>query len=203
MQPAIIHLEKNEELKGLEHLDTLYQSILKKVALRIDYQSFSARQANVILFHPYILKEFNNRWFLIGRREGEIKIMTLALDRIHSIQYDLSVAYDQDNFDADKYYEHTYGVTVLGEDHVMEIELKFNRSNAPYVLTKPLHHSQKIIEQHEDGSVTICVHLHLNYELERLILGFGESVQVLKPKNLRRRIKSKLKKALESYNQSN
>ena len=199
MQPAIIHLEKNEELKGLEHLDTLYQSILKKMVLRIDYQSFSARNANAILFHPYILKEFNNRWFLVGRREGGGKIMTLAMDRIKSIEYDVSVEYELNDFDADIYYKNTYGVTVLGEEHVMEIELRFDSSNAPYVLTKPLHHSQKVLEKHDDGGVTICVLLHLNYELERLILGFGESVQVIKPKILRKRIKSKLKKALEKY----
>ena len=199
LQPAIIHLEKNEKLKGLEYLDTLYQSILKEIVLKIEYQSFSARHANAITFHPYILKEFNNRWFLVGRREGGTKIMTLALDRIHAIEYDLSITYEQDYFDADKYYENTYGVTVLGEEHVMEIELKFDRSNAPYVITKPLHHSQKVLEKCEDGSVTICVQLHLNYELERLILGFGESVQVIKPKMLRRRIKNKLKKALNGY----
>ncbi len=198
-QPAIIHLEKNENLKGLEHLDTLYQSILKQIVLKIDYRSFSARNANAIIFHPYILKEFNNRWFLIGRQHKIDKIMTLALDRIVSIEYELSIDYEHRDFNADKYYENTYGVTVLGKEHVMEIVLKFNRSNAPYVLTKPLHHTQQIVKKEEDGSVTVSVRLHLNYELERLILGFGESVQVISPKVLKRRIQSKLRKALKQY----
>src|SRR5690606_899437 len=62
----IIHLDKNEQLKGLEHLDVLYRAILKKVVLKITYQSFKARKPSELIFHPFLLKEFNNRWFLIG-----------------------------------------------------------------------------------------------------------------------------------------
>jgi len=50
---AIIHLEKNEQLKGVNFLDELYQAILKKVVLKITYQSFKAQQSNVFIFHPY------------------------------------------------------------------------------------------------------------------------------------------------------
>lgn len=198
-QSPIIHLDKNENLKGLQYLDVLYQAILKNVVLKFEYQSFSARNSNPIILSPYILKEFNNRWFVIGKMPNSPKIMTLALDRIISIDYELAADYEDIDFDADDYYKNTYGVTVFGEEYVQNIELRFNRANAPYVLTKPIHNSQKIIKKHDDGSVTIGVELHVNYELERLILGFGESVQVIKPSRLRRRIKSKLKKALDVY----
>src|SRR5690606_22028616 len=53
-RPAIIHLDKNEQLKGLEHLDTLYQAILKQVVLKITYRSFTARDSSVMTFHPFI-----------------------------------------------------------------------------------------------------------------------------------------------------
>jgi len=106
-RPAIIHLEKNEHLKGLQYLDTLYQSILKKIVLKIEYQSFTARKASTFSFHPFILKEFNNRWFLVGQRDQTTKILTLALDRIISIDYDLSITYLQTNFNADEFYKNT------------------------------------------------------------------------------------------------
>ena len=53
-QSAIIHLDKNENLKGLEHLDTLYQAILKKIVLKITYQSFTARKPSEFVFHVEI-----------------------------------------------------------------------------------------------------------------------------------------------------
>src|SRR5690606_19808361 len=57
-QSSIIHLEKNDNLKGLEHLDVLYQAIVKRVCIRLKYQSFKARSASEIILHPLILKEF-------------------------------------------------------------------------------------------------------------------------------------------------
>jgi len=198
-QSSIIHLDKNENLKGLEHLDTLYQAIVKKMVLKITYQSFKARVPMVITFHPFILKEFNNRWFLVGKASAEKPVTTLALDRMISIDYDLDIVYLDEDFDGDEYYKNTFGVTVFADEFVREIQIKVDRSNAPYVLTKPIHHSQKVLESHEDGSIVVSVMLHVNYELERLILGFGESMEVLQPKSLRRRIKRKLKNAFQNY----
>ncbi|MFT6983555.1 MAG: putative DNA-binding transcriptional regulator YafY [Crocinitomicaceae bacterium] len=198
-QSSIIHLDKNENLKGLEHLDTLYQSILKKICLKLTYRSFKAREEAVFHFHPFILKEFNNRWFLVGKKKKREPVMTLALDRIEAIDFDLDRPYIAEEFDGDEYYKNTIGVSVLNEDHLLDVVLKFDRRNAPYILTKPLHHSQKVIEKLRDGGVIVQVRVHQNFEFDRLILGFGSSVEVLKPKVLRTRIKRTLKSAIKVY----
>ncbi|MCH8555068.1 MAG: WYL domain-containing protein, partial [Schleiferiaceae bacterium] len=78
----VIHLDKNEQLKGLHFLDAIYQAIIKKVVLEITYQSFTARSASTFVFHPFAVKEYNNRWFLLGKRTSKQPIMNLALDRI-------------------------------------------------------------------------------------------------------------------------
>ncbi len=199
-QAAIIQLDKNENLKGLNHLDLLYHAILKKICLSIAYKSFKATSSSKILIHPYILKEFNNRWFLVGKKDKEKKILTLALDRIEHIEYLLKVKYISGNFNGDEYYKNTIGVTVLNESHLQNIKLSVDKHNAPYVLTKPFHQSQEVLETKEDGSIVINIKVHLNYELERLILGFGDSIEVMKPKNLRNRIKKKLTNAIANYN---
>ena len=198
----IIHMEKNENLKGLEHLDALYQAILKKIALKITYKSFKSRQANSFVFLGYILKQFNNRWFLVGKKPKQNNIMNLALDRIIKIEFDLSVNYEIENFDADDYYKNTYGATVLNDKSLIKIVLEIERSVAPYVLTKPFHISQCFIERNKDGSVIISLDVHHNYEIERLILGYGPGIKVLKPARLRRRIKTELAKALELYEEN-
>jgi len=195
----IIHLEKNEYLKGLEHLDVIYQAILKEICLTIAYQSFKARQASSFTFHPFILKEFNNRWFVVGRKEKDAPILTLALDRIQKIEIDFKATYLQENFDGIAYYKNTIGVTVLDEKHLQEIVLKIDRRNAPYVLTKPFHPSQQLLENFSDGSILIQLTIHINYELERLILGFGDSIEVIKPRRLRNSMQKKLQRALEAY----
>ena len=76
----VIDFEKNESLKGLDYLDTIYHAIVNKQALSLKYRSFKARSANTFLFYPYLLKEYRNRWFVFGRRKGNL--INLALDRI-------------------------------------------------------------------------------------------------------------------------
>jgi predicted DNA-binding transcriptional regulator YafY len=196
---AIIHLDKNENLKGLQHLDLLYQAILKKIVLRLTYRSFKAKAASEIIFHPFILKEYNNRWFLIGVVGNKPKILTLALDRIINVDYDLDIPYRNEKFNGDDYYKNTIGVTVLDQKHIQRIILKIDSSNAPYVTTKPFHNTQEIISVQQDGSITVQLQVHINFELERLILGFGDSIEVIEPSLLRKRIRKKLEAAANKY----
>lgn len=195
---SIIHLDKNEGLKGLHWLDELYQAIQKKIVLKVEYKSFKAIESNVIIFHPYLLKEFNNRWFLIGIGNKNRGVVNLALDRIVALDYDFTISYEEHDFDADKFYKDVVGVTVSrGRPSV--VKLWIDSHNAPYVLTKPLHHSQRLVKEHEDGSIEITFMVKPNFELERMLLGFGESVEVLKPENLRNRIAVKLENAVNKY----
>ena len=167
--------------------------------MKITYQSFSAKSPNTFNFHGYILKEFNNRWFLVGKRNGLPKVSTLALDRMIKVDIDLSVKYEQENFEADTFYSNTYGVTVLTDDQLIEIEMKIDSNNAPYVLTKPFHASQQLLNEFEDGSVIIGLKVHHNFEIERLLIGFADSIEILKPNSLRKRLKYKFKMAYQIY----
>ncbi len=198
-QSPIIHLDKNEQLMGLEHLDTIYQAILKQIVLTICYQSFKAKAPTEFTFTAYILKEFNNRWFVVGEKKGENKILTLALDRIISLNFDIDTSYKKKKFNADKYYKNTIGVTVLRDDNIEDIELRVDKTNAPYVMSKPFHSSQEMIGEYPDGAILIKLRVHHNYELERLILGFGDSITVLKPRRLKQNIKKKVRKSYENY----
>lgn len=199
---AIIHLDKNAQLTGLEYLDELYQAILKEVVLKILYQSFKASTPAVITMHPYFLKEYNNRWFIVGKKHDSTVILTLALDRILGIDYDFNIPYKPSTMDANDYYKDTIGVTVLTRNKPELTKFKINRENAPYVQTKPFHQSQQLIETCNDGSQIFTICVHLNFELERLLLGFGNSIEVLAPNRLRRTIKRKLKLANQLYNNS-
>ncbi|MFD1602515.1 helix-turn-helix transcriptional regulator [Flavobacterium artemisiae] len=199
----VIYLDKNEKLKGLHFLDEIYQAIIKKVVLVITYKSFKSREENKFHFHPFILKEFNNRWFLIGKKKGSQPITNLALDRIIAIDYDFNLNYLEEKFDAESYYKNIIGVTVNSGLQPRKIELWIDAVNAPYVTTKPLHASQRLIKENEDGSILIHLFLIPNYEMERLLLGFGCGLEVLKPEYLRNRMKKILDEAISKYQEPN
>ena len=177
----------------------MYQAIHKKRVIELLYQSFKARKPNTLLFHPYLLKEYRNRWFVLGRKSAKEPLMTLALDRIKEISLAAHIEYIENfEFDADKHFQHIIGVTVDKGKRPQKVHLKVDRKNAPYVITKPLHPSQQIIAKSKAG-IEITLDVQLNFELEREILGFGDSIEVISPPGLRNRILSKLKTAVDVY----
>jgi len=107
------------------------------------------------------------------------------------------------DFNADEYYKNTYGVTVLNDDQIIKIIMKIDKLNASYVLTKPFHSSQKVAERCKIGSVIVSLQVRHNYEIERLILGFADSIEILKARKLTNRIKEKFQIALSNYDKEN
>lgn len=197
----VIDFEKNEDLKGIEFLEKLYNSIIKKNIIEITYKSFTARQPGTFLFYPNLLKEFRNRWFLIGSKNNTHPLLTLAIDRIVDIKISENVFIDEIELNAEEYFKDVIGVTVNKGSKTEKIVLFVTRKHAPYVLTKPFHPSQKLINENEYG-ITIILDVQHNFELEKEILGMGDGITVLAPDRLRANIINRLNNALDLYNTS-
>lgn len=194
-----IQLENNHLLLGLAHINPLYQATLHKKALLIEYKSFKASKSQELICYPYLLKEYRNRWFLITRTKHTPQLTTLALDRMVSIQElpkEKFISWEGMPFD--EYYDNLIGVTKSEKDPVHKVVLQIHKKHAPYVLTKPLHHSQQVLKDEEDATI-ISIEVVLNFELEREILGFGEHMKVLSPKSLAKKMAARLTQAAQAY----
>lgn len=195
---SYIDFEKNELLKGLNHIDELHKSILSKSTLKITYQSFKQKNAQTLYFFPYLLKEYRNRWFLLGKNKKGNNIMILALDRIEHFEIDKSIKYEKANFDLKNYFQDTIGVSKMPNQQAQTIVFKVNKEHSPYVITKPLHASQKILREETDGTV-FSIEVIWNFELERELFGFAEQLKVISPRRLAGKIQSKLKQTMGLY----
>jgi predicted DNA-binding transcriptional regulator YafY len=78
------------------------------------------------------------------------------------------------------------------------VRLQLDKHNAPYIETKPLHHTQEVIERNDKG-IIISLRVKLNYELEKELLGFGEGICVLQPLQLQKRMYHRLRTSLACY----
>lgn len=197
-QKPVIDFEKNEYLKGIDFLDDLYQAIVEKRTLTLTYQSFKARQANTFNFYPYLLKEFRNRWFLIGCRNKNESILTLALDRIIEVAPSNARFWHDDSFDPETYFRDVIGVSASPTVKPDEVIFFVNHKHAPYVITKPFHWSQKVVERDNYG-VIFSMRVQHNFELEKEILGLGEAIKVIAPEKLKRNIRIRLQGAMDMY----
>lgn len=197
-QVPVIDFEKNENLKGLEHIEILYQAIINRKALDFIYQSFKARSANNFTFHPYYLKEYRNRWFVLGVKNRKTPLLNLALDRIVSINDSSSTYCQPEGFNISKLFEDVIGVTFNPYSEPEKIILFADHTAAPYIATKPIHHSQVVVETLPNG-IVFSITVQLNFELEREILGFGDRIKVIALERLKRRIKAQFENALDLY----
>ncbi|PZF74372.1 helix-turn-helix transcriptional regulator [Taibaiella soli] len=194
-----IQFENNRLLKGLAFITPLYSAILNKKSLLIEYKSFKAKESQQAIYFPYLLKEYRNRWFLIVKPKKNRFLTTLALDRIVAFQELTNEKFiANEGVDFDRYFDDLLGVTKNESDRAHKVILHVNKYHAPYVLTKPLHHSQQVLKEDETG-VLIRIDVVLNFELEREILGFGECMKVMAPRMLASRIKKRLAQAAELY----
>ena len=193
----IMSFESNEYIKGKEFLPKLFDAINSQQVIEINYKDFKTPEAYTFNFHPHYLKQYNNRWFVFGRHnESEKDKWNLALDRIVSIK-ETALQYIQYDIVWEDYFDDFIGVTKPEDGSLEKIELHFYPLLAPYIKTKPIHTSQSSME------VTNGLHVKIevipNFELEQLILSFGEGVKVISPEHLKLKILDRLNKSLIQY----
>lgn len=183
----LISLEKNELLKGLEWIETVYKALKNEDALSIGYQSFKAKAPSEFTISPYMLKEYRNRWFVLCHNHKSRSIQILALDRVVGMKVDNTLLHKPAGFEVATFFDDVIGVTKNINQRPAHIVLRFDQSAAPYILTKPIHPSQKLLESNDDFC-TVSLDVVPNFELEREILGFGENVVVVSPRFLKENI---------------
>lgn len=194
-----IGFETNQDLKGMEHFSQLYNAVQKQIPLQITYQDFKAEQPYSFILHPYYLKQYNNRWFLFGLHEDSKKAdWNVAIDRIISLET-ISVKFIFNNIiNWQDYFSDMIGVSKPVDGQIEEIILHFNQLTGKYMENKPLHETQKHKWLNPE-TLEVKIKVIPNYELERFILSYGESVSVLEPLHLKEKIKNRLLNGLNNY----
>ena len=196
-QQPFIGFDTNQDLKGMEFFSQLYNATQKQLPLQITYQDFKAPEPYTFTFHPYYLKQYNNRWFTFGLHEDKEKPdWNVAIDRIVSIQTTNKKFIPNKTINWQDYFSDMIGVSKPVEGKIEEIILLFNKETGKYMQNKPLHETQKHKWLNEE-TLEVKIKVIPNYELERLILSYGESVKVMEPKYLNKNIKDRL---IKSYN---
>lgn len=192
---SIVSFQSNPDLKGLSHFGKLLQAIISKRVLRMRYTPFG-KDTITVKIHPYHLKQYNDRWYLIGFVEGYHTYGHYPLDRIEDFE-EIAVKYQEPEEDFEGYFDDVVGVTVPEGDSE-DIIIKVYKESMGFFTTKPLHLSQRILEKADDYMV-ITINVKTNYELDSKILSFGPSVEVLSPESYRTHISDKIRAMNENY----
>lgn len=193
----IVGFDENLDLEGMENFTPLFNAIVDKRTLKLTYKSFKHQAESVIVVHPYYLKQFNKRWFLIAWDDERNYMANYAFDRILGID-DSSKPYRPCDVDFIDYFDDMIGVSKDTRTQPQLVRLWVSPESAPYIKTKPFHGTQHI-ESSDDTGTVFTINVYLNYELEQQILYFGENIKVLAPAELCDKIQQRLSDALNNY----
>jgi predicted DNA-binding transcriptional regulator YafY len=198
--PTAISYEENPESVGMEHIHPLFQAIRKKTPLEVTYLPFGKPQV-IHFISPYLLKEYNNRWYILCKTNRFDHLTCLALDRIKQIEpisKNPFIAYPEDD-DPKEFFFDFIGVT-WEKNPVENVSLFIKKSRISYVLTKPIHHTQRhksLPENPEWDEITLK--LIPNKEFYSQMLFFGDDLKIISPDSVKNQMKSIVANMFENY----
>lgn len=191
----IISYDTDRNVDGMEFLSPLFEAITTQQALEITYQPYN-KDAYTRIIHPYFIKQYNGRWFLLGLEINEPyrNITNMALDRIQKIDVSLVPYIPNTEYDFREYFADIIGVSLKKHQEPIKIALRVAEKRIQYVLTKPIHGSQR---NHRKDEGIIELELIPNREFYQRLLSFGGDIEILSPDSVREEM---AKKAEELYN---
>ena len=148
-QENMIGFEQNPYLRGLNLLPDIIDAATSHQAVRITYRNYkNCDEEYTVVVHPWYIKQYNNRWFLMAYDAEADRISNYALDRIQNFNVEEDVAYiPNKEVDFEHYFDDVFGVTIPPSDvEKIRVLLQFSKKQYPYIVSKPLHHSQEIVD---------------------------------------------------------
>ena len=195
---SVIAYDDNAQLKGMQFFADLHDYIRSKQPILVKYRPYTNPELLEELIHPYFLKQFNSRWFVLGYNPKYDAITTFALDRIISIEKSSQKYIPNTKYNFKEYFNKVIGVTII-EGESEEILIEVEAAEYPYVESKPMHQTQKMVRISEKGNPIISLNVIPNFELKQSILAYGKGMTVLSPQKLKDDIIGILEQTLQQY----
>ena len=192
---SYVEFENRAAIETLPNFKTVLNAIQLQLPINFNHHSFYHLKEEIYTLKPYFLKQYQNRWYVIGETEKGYR--TFGIDRIENINIG-SKKFKPKTEEAKDKFSHVIGLNYV--EHKMEtIKLAFHISQKPYLVSLPLHSSQKEVNPLNDKTFDIELLIHPNFEFQQQILKYGSLVKVVEPQWLAIEIKEEQKKAFESY----
>lgn len=194
---GFIHFERSPEIKGIQYFDGIVRAIENSRVLRITYLPFYEDKPYFNEVHPYLLKEYRHRWYLVGFNAYREQVRTYALDRIRNLEVLPELKYKAAGFKAEDYFKYSIGI-IAPEGRPPLVKLAVQKNQAQYLIKQPWHESQNI-ETESDEEVVFSFRVHPTYEFRSLVLSLGKDANILEPGSLRKEMRKELEALLALY----
>ena len=189
IQRKIIQTDYVEGAKGYENFNVLLKGCKNQTPISFTHYSYTKREFRAVVVHPIRLKEFENRWYLIGYSESHNAIRTFGLDRIYEPIFLKRKYFNCNVKEVESYCNDIYGVYPIENQPKQKITFLTSIKITNYFEAYPIHSSQKA-EKNESGSCFFTIDLVPSMELIRLFRSYGKNLEVINPQWLREQTKT-------------
>lgn len=196
-EQQIIQVEEPLKTGGNEWLEPLLRAIVSKEAVELVYAKYGG-QAKTHSLSPYLVKEYRNRWYVVGYSDKAENILLMALDRIQQLEPSKQAYTAPGEFNPDDFFKYSFGITQIHGAKAEKIVLSFSPSQAQYILAQPMHHSQLVILENEQ-EVRVQLEVYITQELIMVILSYGTQVRVLSPTHFKKSIQQLITEMSANY----
>jgi predicted DNA-binding transcriptional regulator YafY len=216
-EETLLHIAFERDVKdcaGTQYLEPIYIAIRNCKQISFDHENFTTGKISRHTICPYLLKEYDHKWYVIGALPSLIQketalgktakslhitqyVRTFGLDRIKNLVVEHTKFNPKDQKVVMHAFDHTIGL-VYHEKSTEKVILSVDSTQAKYFNRVPLHHTQCLVSE-STKEVIFSYLLVPNIELQRLLLNYGASVKVLQPKWFAKQVAGEVKKIMEKY----
>ena len=189
---SIIQLENPPKQRGYEHFDLFFRAAKERRPITFVHFSYVKRKFSNVFLHVYLLKEFQNRWYVIGFSETHQSIRTFGIDRILDPIILKKDFYMDPNFDPVAQFQDIFGVFPL-RNKKEKISFQVDAMLGNYMLSQPLHESQKVLKYCQNGELLIELDLLPSQELIDRFCMWSSQLSVHKPLWIKSKVESLMK----------
>lgn len=173
---------------GTEHLPTLLRAIEERRRVTFGYQSFQQAEVQQCELEPYCIRQYDQRWYVVGHSPQYNYLKPFALDRIASRPEFSKIIFEAPDFKPEQFFLHIYGMHTEPIEQAREVVIEFSPLQARYFLSRPFH-PHRLLEELPGGSIRVQLHVCITIELIRKLASYGHEAEVLAPEELRETMK--------------
>jgi len=192
-----ISFENQGSVKGINHLKPILKAIKAHRKISFSHYNFHSKKNKNYTLKPYLLKEYQSRWYVVGLIGPLKEFRTFGIDRIDNLIVKPDTFTPEADLNPLDSFQHIIGLTYsLGKRE--KVVLSFTPTQGQYIKSLPLHASQKeLIDNEEEYRIELDI--IPNFEFQQQILLHGDALKVLAPESLVEEIKGRIDSMQKRY----
>ncbi len=183
---------------GRNYLEDIIKAMRDNHVIFISYYSYNSEKYYEFDIHPYFVKAFKKRWYVVAYSPGTDDIRCYALDRMENVIISDKVFKMPKDLEPAEYFKDCFGIINNEDSEVQKVVLKVDAYQSNYIRNLPLHESQKEMKRTDEYSI-FEYHLKPEFDFEQEIFSNMDTMEVLEPQRLREEITQRLKNLTGKY----